>query len=326
MPIVNRDQRVHLVSRGRLTETAEHSTATATAGALVVSLTPGVSMQQLPLTGRVIFCDWHGVLCDDPFWASIHYDTGHPLRAQLRAGMAAVFSTDASIAERWMTGQITSGEVIEQMAVKLRGRSQDSFLARRLDQDCLRMNVNTQLFEALRVLRSESAVVVATANMDCFARAFRRAHDRRRRGRPLGRTMADWAGICDDIISSSDIGALKEDAVAFFGPWLARHRMTFRNALLIDDRAANCAAFMSSGGTAVEWRMGTHDSGALVRILRAWISVPAAEGTSPAVVLPAAARSSMLPAPLAGPRRRVTRPPNSSPLDPSASVIADHRR
>ena len=28
-------------------------------------------MTQLPLCGRAIFCDWHGVLSRDPFWVSI---------------------------------------------------------------------------------------------------------------------------------------------------------------------------------------------------------------------------------------------------------------
>ena len=37
------------------------------------------------------------------------------------------------------------------------------------------------MFEVLRVLRAEAMVVVATDNMDCFARAFEYARHRRRR-------------------------------------------------------------------------------------------------------------------------------------------------
>jgi hypothetical protein len=74
--------------------------------------------------------------------------------------------------------------------------------------------------------------------------------------------LADWAVICDDIICSSQAGTLKsEDPQAFFGPWLAVHGVGFTDAVLIDDRADNCAAFTSQGGTAsgcapVRWRPG----------------------------------------------------------------------
>jgi FMN phosphatase YigB (HAD superfamily) len=113
--------------------------------------------------------------------------------------------------------------------------------------------------------------VIATDNMDCFVRAFERARRRRPRRGEAWVTMADWAGICDDIISSSEVGALKEDPQSFFGPWLDRHGMTFRDAVLVDDRPDNCAAFSAQGGTAIQWKMGTQDVGEVVSALRSWV-------------------------------------------------------
>ena len=51
-------------------------------------------MKQPPLSGRVIFVDWHGVLSRDPFWTSIRESATHPLRAQLEANLADVFSRE----------------------------------------------------------------------------------------------------------------------------------------------------------------------------------------------------------------------------------------
>jgi hypothetical protein len=90
-----------------------------------------------------------------------------------------------------------------EMGIQLPGRFQDDFLARRLDLDCARMQVNAGLFEVLRVIRAEAMVVIATDNMDCFARAFEHTHSRRRRPGRDRETLADWAVICDDIICSS---------------------------------------------------------------------------------------------------------------------------
>jgi hypothetical protein len=229
-------------------------------------------MNQVPLSGRVIFSDWHGVLSRDPFWTSIRNCATHPLHKQLEAGMAGVFDPARNTANEWMKGLLSSGQVIAEMGIQLRGRFMDDFLARRLDLDCGRMKVNVGLFEVLRVMRAEAMVVIATDNMDCFERAFTRARSRRRRPGRERETLADWAVICDDIICSSQAGALKsEDPQTFFGPWLAIHGVGFADAVLIDDRADNCAAFTAQGGTAIQWKMGTSDISEATSRLRQWL-------------------------------------------------------
>jgi len=248
-------------------------------------------MNQVPLSGRVVFSDWHGVLSRDPFWTSIRRSATHPLHQQLEAGMAGVFDPARNTANDWMKGLLSSDQVIAEMGIQLRGRFRDDFLARRLDLDCARMKVNVALFEVLRIIRAEAIVVVATDNMDCFARAFTRARSRRRR---LGRereTLADWAVICDDIICSSQAGTLKsEDPRTFFGPWLTMHGVDFTDAVLIDDRADNCAAFTSQGGTAIQWKMGTSDISDLTSRLRQWLDED--PGTAPAPTVRSASAAS----------------------------------
>lgn len=229
-------------------------------------------MRQVPLSRRVIFSDWHGVLSRDPFWTSIRNSATHPLHAQLEAGMAGVFDPARNIANEWMKGLLSSDQVIADMCIQLHGRFRDDFLARRLDLDCARMTVNAELFEVLRFIRAEAMVVIATDNMDCFARAFEHARRRRRHLKRERETLADWAVICDDIICSSQAGALKsEDPRTFFGPWLAAHGVDFTDAVLIDDRADNCAAFTGQGGMAVQWKMGTNDISDVTSRLRQWI-------------------------------------------------------
>lgn len=243
-------------------------------------------MNQVPLLGRVIFSDWHGVLSRDPFWTSIRQSATHPLRAQLEEKMAGVFDPSRNTANEWMKGLVSSDQIIAEMGMHLPARFRADFLSRRLDLDCARMKVNVELFEILRVLRAKAIVVVATDNMDCFARTFERArHSRHRHSRDRV-TLADWAVICDDIICSSQAGALKcENPQAFFGPWLAAHAVPFTDALLIDDRADNCDAFTSQGGTAIQWKMGTNPISELAASLRQWLDTDTYPAAGPATGL-----------------------------------------
>lgn len=230
-------------------------------------------MRQVPLGGRVIFVDWHGVLSRDPFWMSIRDSATHPLRAQLEANLAAVFSRDTGTANEWMKGLLSCEQVIDAMDIRLDRRFRDDFLARRLYVDCAKMRVNVDLFNVLRSMKAVALVVVATDNMDCFVDTFGKV--RARRARPpaaQAETLADWAVICDDIICSSDVAALKsEDPAGFFGPWLADSGLEFTDAVLIDDRADNCAAFRDRGGTTLQWKMGTDPIGDAADALRRWI-------------------------------------------------------
>jgi hypothetical protein len=47
--------------------------------------------------------------------------------------------------------------------------------------------------------------------------------------------------------------------------------MRFADAVLIDDRADNCAAFTECGGTAIQWKMGANDISAAAVALKHWL-------------------------------------------------------
>jgi hypothetical protein len=76
-------------------------------------------MKQVPLWGRVIFSDWHGVLSRDPFWVSIRGSAAHPLHNKLEAGMAGIFASEQDLANEWMKGLLSSGQVIAEMGIQL---------------------------------------------------------------------------------------------------------------------------------------------------------------------------------------------------------------
>lgn len=47
--------------------------------------------------------------------------------------------------------------------------------------------------------------------------------------------------------------------------------MGFADAVLIDDRTDNCAAFSACGGAAIRWKMGTDDVGDVTGALKEWL-------------------------------------------------------
>lgn len=228
-------------------------------------------LRQLPLSGRVIFVDWHGVLSRDPFWMTIRNSTTHPLRDRLEAKLAEVFSNEQ--ANDWMRGLLSCEQIITAMDIQLDRRFRADFLIRRLYVDCARMRVNVGLFEVLRSVKPTAAVVLATNNMDCFADTFQRARSRRRRKTAGSQTLADWALVCDDLICSSTVAALKaEDPHRFFGTWLNAHGLSFGDAFLIDDGADNCEAFADCGGTAIRYEITTDDVSDVAVALKAWLN------------------------------------------------------
>ena len=238
-----------------------------------------VRQPALPLWQHVVFVDWHGVLSRAPFWGSVVTDPGHPLHRPLRARVGRLYGDPARMAA-WMTGHHRTAEVVEALGVDGGARYGTEYLCRQLDKDCRVMRVNVELLRVLQTVRERAFVVVATDNVDTFAAAFRRLSGRRdARAVPaeeeLPGTLAAWAPAMDDLVCSSDVGVLKgQDPDAFFGPYLAACGLGFADALLIDDRSENCAAFRRAGGTALRWTMHTDPLPELVATLHAWLDGP----------------------------------------------------
>jgi hypothetical protein len=181
---------------------------------------------------------------------------------------------DASLVESWMRGEVSSEEIVARLAVRGGRKFGSDFLSRRLEQDCSRMMVNVDLLNGLSRFRPAVPIVLATDNMDCFVSTFERARSSRRRPVASGEdaTMLDWAKLCDSVICSSDVGVLKsEDPSRFFGPTLTQHNLLFSDCLLIDDRADNCDAFRSHGGSAVQWSMKSGTAEAVISAVHQWL-------------------------------------------------------
>jgi FMN phosphatase YigB (HAD superfamily) len=221
---------------------------------------------KLPLWSLVVFVDWHGVLSRDRFWASIT-DAGErprndPVRRRMREAIERIFE-NGNILDPWMRGQLSFKDVLKGLHVGLDGRFRDCFLERRLLEDCRRMKVNSDLIRILRAASSKAFIVVATDNMDCFyeqASLIRGSHRSGRNGD--AHLLRDAISYFDDILCSSSVGTLKaERPTEFFGPWLDYHRLSFAQALLLDDVETNCAAFKKAGGTAIRTLKTDFDEG-----------------------------------------------------------------
>ena len=67
-------------------------------------------------------------------------------------------------------------------------------------------------------------------------------------------------------------GLKSGDPQAFFGPWLAAHGAGLTDAVLIDDRADNCAAFTREGGAAIQSKMGIDGLSDVTGQLGQWLN------------------------------------------------------
>jgi len=231
-----------------------------------------VQQPALDLWRRAVFVGWDGVLARSRFWPSILDDDAHPLHVSLQARLAELLADDARLAE-WLTGRRGADDVVAGLGVEPVGRYTTSYLRGQLDRDHRTTPVNVRLLRALRAVRDRAFVVVAADGSDSFAQGFRRLAARRGRWRETrAETLAAWATCCDELLCSSEIGTLTaEDPAAFFGPYLHASGLAFADALLIDGRADQCAAFRALGGTAIRWELDD-PLDPLTEAMQAWVS------------------------------------------------------
>jgi FMN phosphatase YigB (HAD superfamily) len=192
----------------------------------------------LPLWTRVIFVDWFGVLTTDLFWQSILGNNRHPYYRVVAQASEELFRHDKERVRAWMTGTLSTSEVIDNLNVQFDRRSKEDFLLRRLLDDCRNVTYRTEFLQSLRHTAPDCHLVLATDNMDCLVNQFE--------------AISSLASTLDDILASSRLGVLKVDSVRdFFSPWLLDHGLQFKEALLIDDNARTCEEFRLCGGSAV---------------------------------------------------------------------------
>ena len=205
---------------------------------------------RLPLWQRVLFVDFNGVLNHDPFWSSILTAKAHEMRVPVQSFVRRVFSDEAFVRD-WMRGVHSAEDAIRRFDAPNLPKAKDGFMLERLTQDCAAMRLDGEIVQVLLKIRQHSLVVLATDNMDCFVNAI-----------DENREIRD---NFDDVLCSCEVGALKEEPKLFFAPWLKRHQLSFRDAILVDDSAQNCHAFKEAGGSALHF---TQRDSALVSLAR----------------------------------------------------------
>ena len=193
---------------------------------------------RLPLWQRVLFVDFNGVLNHDPFWSSILTAKAQEMRVPVQSFVSRVFS-DETFVRDWMRGVHSAEDAIRRFDAPTLPKAKDGFMLERLIQDCVSMSLDGELVQVLQKIRQHSLVVLATDNMDCFVNAIDKNLEIR--------------NTFDDVLCSCEIGVLKEEPERFFAPWLKRHGLSFRDAVLVDDSAQNCHAFEKAGGSTLHF-------------------------------------------------------------------------
>jgi len=216
------------------------------------------------------------VLSRSPYWSSILGEPKHPLNRPLRSALSTLYS-DPVLFHDWLTGRRTSADVVKLLGVET-PRYPAETLLRYLERDCARMTVNVDVLRVLRSVRDRAFVVVASDNVDVFAQTFRRLAARRRpdplAAAPAPDSLAAWSTSFDDLVCSAETGVVKaSDARAFFGRYLWSTGLRFSDALLVDDRTDNCAAFREAGGATLRWTMHADRLDVLAGSLEAWLEM-----------------------------------------------------
>src|SRR4051812_44542967 len=99
---------------------------------------------------RVLFVDWHGVLSNDPYWASILNGRRRRLRIALKERLSEVFDPDCGLSDDWMRGHTTTGVLFTPVGRTLSRRERHDFLERRIVRDCVEMRLELSLARFLR--------------------------------------------------------------------------------------------------------------------------------------------------------------------------------
>jgi FMN phosphatase YigB (HAD superfamily) len=183
---------------------------------------------------RVIFVDWNKTLSNSCFWDV----DGFFEPEKLDHLNTWLFKGNSSLVADWMRGKASSQDILTKLSHVL--DIPVNTLTESLITSCYQMTYisNTILPLIQKVRNSGIKVVLATDNMDVFSK----------------HTVPHMKleNIFDDLLISSDIGAIKTDEtcngnLSFFSPYLKKNGFSLKEAILIDDNVTKKDFFESKG-------------------------------------------------------------------------------
>jgi FMN phosphatase YigB (HAD superfamily) len=145
-------------------------------------------MNKRPRSIRAVVFDFHGVLSVDQYWQKTKASV-------FSCVQSSVFVETNSFVQDWMRGRITSEQVCSLLATKLNLDYKEVLTA--LVESCGTFHLQPRVLQRIKRLRATMPVFLVTTNMDCFTRYVI--------------PQTDIEGEFDRIVSSSELGLLKED-------------------------------------------------------------------------------------------------------------------
>jgi FMN phosphatase YigB (HAD superfamily) len=184
---------------------------------------------------KIIFVDFDGVLCYEPFWQSLK-NNSHEFHVYFELIGKLLFKDDKSIINDWMIGKYNSEDVHKIISEKI-GIPYD-FLFNIFKNDCKNMKISVKILKQLLKLKKEYYLILSTGNMDAFDRFILPSN-------PM------IESVFDEVHNSYNLKLLKSSNNGqYFVNVIKEKETSFADCCLIDDSISTCRIFEDHGGKA----------------------------------------------------------------------------
>lgn len=204
---------------------------------------------------KIIFVDWYDVSTQSSAWRYIKAD--HPLYECTKELFGKIIANSENRAEmyNWMRGCKSTIQMVLEHCKDGTEEQAREIIKIETEMYMAQLEYNVELFNFLAEMKKEGhTIVMATDNVDYFSGLVHKF---------------ERYDLFSHIINSADVKALKaEDPQGFFGACLKKFRMTFKDAILIDDNPKNIRSFAGAGGTGLLYKYPTDDIGRLKSSLK----------------------------------------------------------
>lgn len=188
---------------------------------------------------KIVFLDWNGTLSKSKFWGHLQSSNKKEDKILFDEIENTLFGQFRELLKPWMRGEYKSEDVCRKIADFLNFSYE--LIYREFVKSCELMEFCDFEIPAFinLIKKTGSSVVVATDNMDSFLRWTYPALQKK------------YGDIFDDVLSSSQIGAMKEDMDGdinmFFDNYLKNKNLQYNNCVLIDDSLDKNGVFSKIG-------------------------------------------------------------------------------